>query len=147
MSKKNWCPCPVDFAWKFSYCEVVGSRLFITVCTRDDIAFQVDFLSRFLSNSSKSAFLAAKRALLYLYNTKGRKLVLGGSNRPLLKLFYDTDWESCVLTRKSAEGYMLFCGNGQRKDQSMAEAEYCCLTPSISQVRWVWSLLHELGVG
>jgi hypothetical protein len=31
--------------------------------------------------------------------------------------------------------------------QSTAEAEYCCLTPGVNQVRWVRSILYELGVG
>ena len=51
---------------------------------------------------------------------------------------------------------MLYFGNGCimwcSKQQpnialSVAEAEYCCMTPGVNMVRWVRNLLYELGVG
>ena len=145
-----------QYAMRFPYRELVGSLLFIMICTRGDLSYAVHYLSRFLNNPPKSACLAAKRVLQYLYNTRFRKLVLGGSPRPLLNLFCDTDWAACLVTRKSVECFQLYFGNGcimwctkQQSNiaQSTAEAEYCCLTPGVNQVRWVRAILHELGVG
>jgi hypothetical protein len=151
MTDSDW-----SFARSFPYRELVGSLLFISMCTRGDICYQVHYLSRFLENPPKAACLAAKRTLQYLYNTRDRKLVLGGSNKPLLTLFCDTDWATCVETRKSVECYLLFFGMGcimwMSKQQnnianSTAEAEYCCLTPGTNIVRWTRNVLHELEVG
>jgi hypothetical protein len=126
------------------------------MCTRGDICFQVHYLSRFLEKPTKSACFAAKRVLQYLYNTRDRKLTLGGISQPLLTLFCDTDWASCVATRKSVEYYLLFLGNGcimwcskQQNNiaQSTVEAEYCCLTPGTNMVRWTRGIMYELGLG
>jgi len=151
MTEEDW-----KFVERFPYRELVGSLLFISMCTRGDISYQVHYLSRFLEKPPKSACLAAKRVLQYLYNTRDRKLTLGGTPRPLLTMFCDTDWAACLVTRKSVECYLLYFGNGcimwcskQQNNiaQSTAEAEYCCLTPGTNMVRWTRGLLYELGVG
>jgi hypothetical protein len=145
-----------EYARTFPYRELVGSLLFISMCTRGDIAYHVSYLSRFLELPPKSACLAAKRVLQYLYNTRDRKLILGGVEKPLLTLFCDTDWAACPETRKSVECYMLFMGHGcimwnskQQRNvaQSTAEAEYCCLTPGVNMVRWTRNVTYELGRG
>ena len=94
MTAADW-----TFARNFPYRELVGSLLFISMCTRGDICYQVHYLSRFLEEPPKAACLAAKRVLQYLYNTRDRKLTLGGSKTPLLPLFCDTDWATCMKTR------------------------------------------------
>ena len=145
-----------EYTKSFPYRELVGSLLFINMCTRGDISYQVSYLSRFLESPPKSACLAAKRTLQYLYNTRDRKLILGGVEKPLLSLFCDTDWAACSVSRKSVECYMLFMGYGcimwcskQQTTiaQSSAEAEFCCLTPGVNVVRWTRNLLYELGMG
>ena len=151
MTESDW-----EFVKSFPYRELVGSLLFISMCTRGDIAYHVSYLSRFLESPPKSACLAAKRVLIYLFNTKEQKLVLGGVSKPLLSLFCDTDFAKCVVTRKSVECYLLYFGNGCimwcSKQQSnialsVAEAEYCCMTPGVNMVRWARNLLYELGMG
>ena len=99
------------FVANFPYRELVGSLLFIMICTRGDIAYAVHYLARFNSRACKSACLAAKRVLIYLCNTRDRKLRLGGTSRPLLSLFCDTDFAGCLDTRKSMECFLLFFGH------------------------------------
>ena len=90
------------------------------------------------------------------YNTRNKKLILGGVSKPLLNVFCDTDWASCVFTRKSVECFLVYFGEGciiwGTKQQgniahSAAEAEFCCMTPGTKQARWVRGVFHELGLG
>ena len=144
------------FVERFPYRELVGSLLFLQICTRGDIAYAVHYLSRFNSKPCKSACLAAKRLLQYLYNTRYRKLKLGGTARPLLSLFCDSDFASCLESRKSVECFLLFFGEGcimwqvkqqPRVAQSTSEAEYCTITPGVNMVVWIRELLHEMSLG
>ena len=144
------------YTLSFPYRELIGSLLFIQICTRGDIAYNVHYLARFNSRPVKSACLAATRVLQFLYNTKHRKLTLGGVERPLLTLFCDTDFASCELTRKSVECYHIYMGNGcimwsakqqGRVAQSTGEAEFIAMTPGCNMVVWLRTLLSELRLG
>ncbi|CAM9966409.1 unnamed protein product, partial [Ectocarpus fasciculatus] len=144
------------FVDSFPYRELIGSMLFIMICTRPDIAFAIHYLARFNSKPCKMACLAARRVLQYLYNTRDKKLYLGGTANPLLSLFCDTDYASCPDTRKSVECFLLFFGNGciswqvkqqPRVAQSTGEAEYCAVTPGVNEIVWIRALLSELGCG
>jgi hypothetical protein len=105
-----------DYARSFPYRELVGSLLFIQMCTRGDISYAVHYLSRFLNEPPKSACLAAKRVLQYLYNTRDRKLVLGGTTQPLLNLFCDTDGLP-----------VLFRGSGLHNVVYQTTEQYCAV--------------------
>ena len=144
------------FVKYFPYRELIGSLLFIQICTRGDIAYAVHYLSRFNSNPCNAVCLAAKRVLQYLYNTRDRKLILGGTIKPLLSLFCDTDFAACPDSRKSVECFLLYFGNGcvmwqtkqqTRVAQSTGEAEYCAITPGVNMLIWVRTLLHEMRLG
>ena len=144
------------FAASFPYRELVGSLLFIQICTRGDICYNVHYLARFNNKPCKSACLAGMRVLQFLYNTKHRKLILGGVERPLLTLFCDTDFAACEMTRKSVECYLLYMGLGcimwcvkqqGRVAQSTGEAEFIAMTPGCNMVVWIRSLLSELRLG
>ena len=144
------------FVAEFPYRELVGSLLFIQICTRGDIAYEVHYLSRFNNRPCKALCLAAKRVLIYLFNTRDRKLTLGGTKLPLLTLFCDTDFAACVDTRKTVECFMVFFGIGcimwqvkqqSRVAQSTGEAEFCAVTPGVNMIVWIRQLLKELKLG
>ena len=48
------------------YSSIVGSLMYVQVCTRLDIAFFVGVLGRYLSDSGQSHWKAAKKVLRYL---------------------------------------------------------------------------------
>lgn len=134
------------FVANFPYRKLVGSLLFTMICTRGDIAYAMHYLARFNSRLCKAACHAAKRALTYLYNTRDRRLRLGGTSRPLLSLFCDTDFAGCLDSRKSMECFLLYFGNGcimwqakqqTRVAQSTCEAEFCAVKPGVNQAAWV----------
>jgi hypothetical protein len=60
---KRATPADRAFAASFPYRELVGSLLFIQLCTRGDIAYNVHYLTRFSNAPCKAACLAAMRVL------------------------------------------------------------------------------------
>jgi len=57
------------------YAYVVGSLMYVQVCTRPDIAFVVGMLRRYQSNPEIKHWTIAKRVLRYLQGTKDYKLI------------------------------------------------------------------------
>ena len=52
-----------------SYSSIVGNLMYAQVCTRLDIAFVVNVLSRYLSDPDQSHWKGAKKVLRYLQGT------------------------------------------------------------------------------
>ncbi|KAG6623897.1 Integrase catalytic core protein [Phytophthora cinnamomi] len=59
----------------FPYRELVGSLMYLTTCTRPDLAFSVGQLSRYVQNPTQQHIGAAKRVLRYLVGTKTQGIV------------------------------------------------------------------------
>jgi hypothetical protein len=72
------------------YPQLIGSLLWLSQCTRPDIAFVVNWLSQFLRNPSDSHWQAALWILHYVIATKDLKLKLGGSMT--VSGYSDSDW-------------------------------------------------------
>ena len=51
------------------YQSLVGSLMYLSVCTRPDLAYAVYTLARFSSKPNRSHWIAAKRVLRYLRGT------------------------------------------------------------------------------
>ena len=73
------------------YREAVGALNWVTVGTQPDIAFAVGQLARFMENSGRVHWEAAKRVLRYLKGTQDWKLVYGGGESCGLEGFTDAD--------------------------------------------------------
>uniref|UniRef100_A0A0K8T576 Reverse transcriptase Ty1/copia-type domain-containing protein n=1 Tax=Lygus hesperus TaxID=30085 RepID=A0A0K8T576_LYGHE len=114
--------------------ELVGSLMYISICSRPDIAFATSFLSRHLHKPTQSLWKAGKRILQYLKTTAHYSLVYTRSNsKQELEAYSDSDWAGDQQDRKSTSGTAIFIyGNliawSSRKQQtvalSTAEAEY-----------------------
>ena len=55
---------------KVPYASAIGSLMYAQVCTRPDIAFDVDALGRYLSNPGLNNWKAVKKVIRYLQGTK-----------------------------------------------------------------------------
>jgi len=127
--------------------------MFAACVTRPDIICAVGQLSQFLNKPSSKHLLAAKRVLRYLKGTAN----LGITYRPppmRLTGYSDADWAGDVNTRRSTTGYVVMLNNGaiawksQRQATvalSTMEAEYMALTEATKELKWVRTLLAELG--
>jgi hypothetical protein len=135
------------------YASVVGGLMFAACVTRPDISCAVGQLSQFLNNPSSTHMRAAKRVLRYLQGTS----TLGITYRPLplrLEGYSDTDWAGDLDTRRSTTGYVVMLNNGaitwrSRRQPTVAlstiESEYMALTEATKELKWVRTLLAELG--
>jgi hypothetical protein len=64
---------------KLLYCTIVGKCMYLSNCTRPDIAFAVRELAKFMSDYGSKHFKAAKHLLQYLQGTRGRGVIYGNS--------------------------------------------------------------------
>ena len=136
------------------YQQLVGCLLWISGCTRPDIAFTASYLSRFASNPLDHHWQLALRAVSYLVNTKDLTLVLGGRFKPL-ETYVDSDWAGDVTTRRSTTGYVSFLHGSpiawcSRRQATVAastmEAEYVACAEATLDVIWLRNLLDALGI-
>jgi hypothetical protein len=131
---------------KVPYCALVGSLMYLRVCTRPDISYHVGVLSKFLDNPGREHWDAAKRVLKFLKGTKDWKLKVGGYGE--LRAYSDADWGGDKDTRKLTGGYVFCIGkvavSWTSKLQptvslSSLKAEYMALTQATKEAIWLRS--------
>ena len=135
------------------FASIVGGLMFAACVTRPDIMCAVGQLSQFLNNPSSKHLHAAKRVLRYLRGTS----MLGITYRPppmRLQGYSDADWAGDMDTRRSTTGYVVMLNNGavawkSRRQPTVAlstmESEYMALTEATKELKWIRTLLAELG--
>ena len=138
------------------YAALVGSLLYLSQCTRPDIAFAVGVLCRFMQQPGVEHWTAAKHVLRYLKGSAGMSLTYYSADHVSGGLCgaVDADWGACIMTSKSTSGWGLWlCGGlvtwASRKQtcvaQSTAEAEYIAVAEALKDVLFTQQLLEELG--
>ena len=136
------------------YRELIGSLMYLAVCTRPDIAFAVSYLSQFNSCYNKSHWTAAKRVLRYIKETQDLGLKYQKTGKPLHG-YVDADWANCTIDRRSYTGYTFILGGcpiswEARKQRTVAlsstEAEYMALSESSKEASYLKRFLENAGV-
>ena len=89
------------------YRRLVGSLIYLTV-SRPDITYAVHVLSRFMHQPRKAHMEAALRVVRYLKNAPGQDMFFSSNNDFRLRVYCDSDWAGCPLTRRSTTGYCVF---------------------------------------
>ena len=102
---------------KVPYASVVGSLMYVMVCTRPDITHAVGVVSQFLINPGNEHWEAVKWILRYLRGTS--KVFLSfGSGDPMLDGYTNSDMAGVVDSRKSISGFLMTFGGGAVSWQS-----------------------------
>ncbi|CAA0839160.1 cysteine-rich RLK (RECEPTOR-like protein kinase) 8, partial [Striga hermonthica] len=136
------------------YRSVVGALQYLTM-TRSDISFAVNKLSQFLHGPTVHHWLACKHLLRYIKGTLSLGLSFQPVKRFTLEAYIDADWASCLDDRRSTGGHFIMLGQNllcwsSKKQQvvsrSSAESEYRSLATASSDLLWMHSLVHELGL-
>ncbi|GJX45582.1 retrotransposon protein, putative, ty1-copia subclass [Tanacetum coccineum] len=154
------CPvrdCDVERMSKVPYANAVGSLMYLMVCTRPDIAYEVSVVSRYLANTGKNHWEAVKWILKYLRGTTNVGLVYGTDcgNHVDVTSFFDSDYAKDSDKGRSITGYSFLVQrcviNWKVMLQhvvalSTTEAEYMALTEAVKEAIWLRGLLEELGV-
>lgn len=137
------------------YKELLGSLMYLMICSRPDISFAVGYLSRFQSCASEEHWQYLKRIIRYLILTKHLKLVYRNDERNQVIGYVDADWASDKTDRKSTTGYVfkiygctvIWASKKQTSvSLSSTEAEYIALSNAMCDYLWLTSLLEELEI-
>lgn len=137
------------------YREAIGSLLYVSQGTRPDIAYAVNFLSRFCEQPKLAHWNAVKRIIRYLKLEPQLGIIYSSSIKSKNKLiaFSDSDFGGDLDTRHSTSGYMLMLNHGpviwkSSKQKTIAssttEAEFVAASVSCREIIWARQLLKEL---
>ena len=139
---------------KVPYVSVIGSLMYVMVCTRPNIGHAIGVVSRFLTNHRKVHWEAMKWILRYLRGTL-RVCLCFGSGESMLDGYTDLNMAGDVDSRKSISGFLMTFAGGvvswQSKLQkcvalSIMEAEYISITEGCKEALWMRKFLEELGL-
>ena len=144
---------------KHNYSEVVGSLLYLSVCTRPDIAQAVGALTRFMSCPTTVHWQAAMGVLRYLAGTPDLGITFTSSAGPdsgELQGYCDADYAGDIDSRRSTTGYVFVLNGGaiswssrlqHTVAVSTAEAEYMAAAHAVKEALWLRKLLADFGKG
>jgi hypothetical protein len=136
------------------YSALVGSLLYLSICTRPDIAQAVGVCARFMSCPTVDHWAAAKGIVRYLNDTASYRLNFS-AKEPLIIGYCDADYAGDVDTRRSTTGYtFIYAGaaiSWQSRRQptvaaSTTEAEYMAAANAAKEGLWLRKLCVDLGL-
>ncbi len=144
---------PLDTS-EHGYAQLIGSLMYLSVCTRPDIAQAVGALARHMSAPTATHWRAAKGVLRYIAGTADYGIIYGRTG-PTLEAYCDADYAGDIDTRRSTTGYVFnLCGGAiswsSRLQPTVAasttEAEYMAAAYAIKEGLWLRSLLTDLSM-
>jgi hypothetical protein len=141
----------------YPYAEVIGSLLYMTTCTRPDITYAVNVLSKYIACHDQTHSLAAKGIMRYLSGTKNLGITFKRKDSGSFKLraYTDSDWAADKDTRRSVTGFVFFLGESpvswKSKSQptvalSSTEAEYMALASTTQEMLYLKALCLQFGI-
>ena len=83
--------------------------MYLMVCTRPDLSFTINILSRFVNKNNRTVWQYLKGVLRYLKGTSDLKLIYkrnSENNLEILSGYVDSDWAGDKITRISNTGYL-----------------------------------------
>ncbi|XP_019431996.1 PREDICTED: uncharacterized protein LOC109339079, partial [Lupinus angustifolius] len=137
-----------------SYRRLMGKLLYLTH-TRPDISYAVGCLSQYLASPTDQHHKAVTHVLIYLKNSPGQGIFFPSNNTTDIQGYSDSDWETCIDTRKSVTGWCFFIGSAlvswKSKKQntisrSSSEAEYRALAMAACEAQWLIFLFRDLRI-
>ena len=123
-------------------------------CTRPDIAFAVNRLSRYTHNPSYDHWNALNRILRYLKGTATYGICYTGYP-PVLEGYTDANWITDSDETKSTSGYVFTIGGGAVSwkstkqtciARSTMESEFIALEKAGSEAEWLRNLLADIPI-
>jgi hypothetical protein len=157
-----------------TYRELVGGLMYLMTCTRPDICFALNQLTRHFQDPKEEHWKAALRTLAYLKSTKSHGLVFEGEdvsdfraytkgvrehtdeeirNGVHLQAWSDSDWAGDKEDRKSTSGYFLQlgscvisyrCQKQALTATSSTAAELIALSLATKEVLWQKKLFQDV---
>ena len=143
---------------------MLGSVMYLMLCTRPDLAYAVGALSKFSSNPRQQHMNAIQGLLRYVSKTRPQGLHFGPftqDSTPVAYVFSDADWGGDHDKRRSTGAYVCTISD-QRSNSvhtavswaskqqatvtlSCTESEYMALTQACKEAIWVQRFMQELA--
>jgi len=145
---------PLDTS-KFPYAAVVGSLLYLSICTRPDITQGVGVLSKYMASPTTVHWQVAKGLLRYVAGTTDYGIIYSGNNQetPIIEGYCDADYAGDLDTRRSTSAYIFTMAGGaiswaSRRQATVAasttEAEYIAAATAVKEALWLRQLATDL---
>jgi len=93
------------------YASVVGSLMYVMVCTRPEITQAIRVVSRYISNPRNEHWRAMKWILRYLKGNSDMSLCYGGTDVQVLG-YVDSDFAGDIDSRRSTISHVFTLGSG-----------------------------------
>jgi hypothetical protein len=150
-------PDEVKRMQRVPYASAVGSIMYAVRCTRPDVAFAQNIVSRFQQNPGESHWTAVKNILKYLRATRDLFLVYGGNPDLELKVtgYCDAGFQTDRDDTKSQSGYVFVLNGGavdwkSKKQTTVAmsatESEYIAASEAAMEAVWIRKFICWLDV-
>ncbi len=139
---------------EYHYSELVGSLLYLSVCTRPDISQAVGVLARHMAKPSMEHWTAAKAVLRYIAGTLACGITFRQTDTPVGG-YSDADYAGDSDTRRSTTGFVFILNGGaiswnSRLQPTVAvsttEAEYMASAQAVREALWLKKLLGDFGI-
>lgn len=136
------------------YQSVIGSLMYIALCSRPDVLHSVCKLSQRNADPHGEHLAAAKQVLRYLHTTADLALIYEKTGVAITG-YADADWAGDSTDRKSFTGYTFMWGGSafswtSRKQKSVAlsstEAEYMALSEAAKEAIYLSKLIGEMNL-
>ena len=137
------------------YRSLVGSLMYLAVCTRPDLSMAVSALSRYSQNPQMAHWEAAKRVLRYVKGTVGEGLGYSPGEEIAIWGYSDASYGSDEETKKGRSGYVFMSGGaavswGSKLQEVVAlsstEAEYMAICHAMQEGLYLRMLQMEMGI-
>ncbi|KAK9078793.1 hypothetical protein SSX86_002851 [Deinandra increscens subsp. villosa] len=144
-----------EFMDQIPYSSIVGSLMYLMVCTRPDTGYGVSLVSRYLANPGKTHWQVVKWLLKYLNGTSSLGLIFGDMNHHAEGIYgyVDADYAKDLDRGRSMTGYIFSVSGGVVSWRvalqnvvalSTTEAEYVSLTEAVKEGIWLRGFVNEL---
>ena len=136
------------------YASAVRSLMYVMLCTRPNICYSVDMVSRYQSNPRPKHWQTVKHILKYLQRTRNYMFVYQCENLTPIG-YIDSYFQSNLDFKKSTSGCVFTLGGGAISWRSVKqsciadstmEAEYVAACETTKEAIWLKKFLSDLGV-
>ena len=131
--------------------------MYLSVCTRPDLAYAISTLASFNSNPRLCHWKAAKELLSYVHSTRAIGITYGkhiDNDINKLSIYADADYASVHTKRRSRGGYIIFMNGGPIEWHSSlqpkislctSESELYAMVSACKQGKYLKHFLETLG--